>query len=103
MQHPVDRAAAGALQLDRHRPGWAEQIRRPVDINRGRHCPLGQVFGSYWRAPFRLRWRGRRRGFYPLLLTADHGDDATLNLAWEAQVAVRKLGAGPWAELGLAA
>lgn len=42
------RVKAGAELLDKHRPGWADQIDTPaLQIESADRCVLGQVFGDY--------------------------------------------------------
>jgi hypothetical protein len=46
------RVADGARLLDLVRPGWEEKINiDELDMSSGRWCVLGQVYGSYAKAP----------------------------------------------------
>ena len=40
--------ARGVALLDAHRPGWREEIQRVrLDMAKGYHCILGQLYGDY--------------------------------------------------------
>ena len=47
-----ERVARGAAWLDRHEPGWVDDIDLDVlDIEDCSDCVLGQLFGDYCTAP----------------------------------------------------
>ncbi len=43
------RAAIGACFLDVRKPGWVQQIVKPISAMGMRSCPLGQIFGTFHR------------------------------------------------------
>lgn len=50
-----ERVEAGAAWLDLHRPGWWQQIDlAKLNVRHECRCVLGQLFGSYYRAPISL-------------------------------------------------
>ena len=87
-------AAVGAILLDRHQPGWASRITRPITVNDLLDCPVAQVYGSWSYGIARLteaagdpslRYDTDRYGF-----TVGSGDPDALNAAWETEVALRR-------------
>jgi hypothetical protein len=53
-------AQRGAALLDEVRPGWRENLTRPVNVTSIRDCPLGQLYGSYGEGMVTLRNRHHR-------------------------------------------
>jgi hypothetical protein len=88
-------AATGALLLDRHRPGWARRITRPVAVDSVRVCPVGQVYGSWGYGILRLVAAAgpevqdtERYGF--MVSWGDRDYLEAVNAAWEAEVRIRR-------------
>lgn len=43
----ASRVARGVRYLDKHEPGWAEKVTRPINLYSSTDCILGQVGGDY--------------------------------------------------------
>jgi hypothetical protein len=83
---PTARAARGARRLDVWHAGWEWTSRRPIRVQHGDDCPLGQIYGGYDRAPAQLVYASLDCGFIALDVT----DLWTLNLAWEDEIRRRR-------------
>ena len=83
----VDRAAAGAALLDRHLPGWADQVTRPVQVDSVTDCLVAQAYGSWVGGALRLPLNGGTVGYG--FLSRDNRDREALEIAWVREVASR--------------
>lgn len=99
----ASRVNRGVKYLDKHEPDWVDKIVRPVDLNSGTDCLLGQVFGSfqeqlrkpflnlpyvvvaYALAPLSMVWC-IRRGFF----AGDEAGDIVLEDEWNSVIFERR-------------
>lgn len=90
----AERAAAGAALLDEKRPGWSEAIDcAMLDIATGRHCVLGQLYGTYGDGLSKLSITAP--GQYGFAVSAER---ELMNEAWREEIARRRLANVPVAE-----
>lgn len=87
--------AAGAAVLDEERPGWLDEVTRPVNIASGQVCVLAQVFGDYVLGLMYLKgangsWAARH-GFYSRSGLVERWPTyAELNVAWADLIEARR-------------
>ncbi len=111
---PEARVARGAALLDEHVPCWREMVSAAkLDIQNGRYCILGQVFGDAYDAdeetlasnaylfgvialaePFGIRVDEWGEGAdevvmasFGVLTSDEDGDDKALEAAWRTELA----------------
>ncbi len=91
------RVEAGAAWLDQHRPDWWREVDTDtLDIDDCHRCPLGQLWGCYFRVPIALD-DAVAYGFdsdYADGTPEYQADVAALNAAWTALIERRRAEAG---------